>query len=132
MQGEWRVSSVLLVNLQVDREPRAVRTAHRIPFRLPGVISALALRDTTAVIARNTVMHGRHAAAAEVAMKTENVFATENLRGMIAVSVQMEWLAPSVKRNATRTRHVEVMEFALATGVAGARTHTAGQTAACV
>ena len=132
MQGEWRVSSVLLVNLQVDREPRAVRTAHRIPFRLPGVISALALRDTTAVIARNTVMHGRHAAAAEVAMETENVFATENLQGMIAVSVRMEWLDTSVQRNATRTRRVEAAEFALATEAAGAWTHTAGQTAACV
>ena len=132
MQGEWRATCVLLVHLQVDREVRAVRTAHRIPFRLPGVISALALRDTTAVIARNTVMHGRHAAAAEVAMETENVFATKNLLGMIAVIVPVEWLDPSARKNATRKRRVEAAEFALATEAADAWTHTAGQTAACV
>ena len=131
MQGEWRATCVLLVHLQVDRELRAVRTAHRIPFRLPGVISALALRDTTAVIARNTVMHGRHAAAAEVAMETENVFATKNLLGMIAVIVPVEWLDPSARKNATRTRRVEAAEFALAAGAADAWKHTAGKIAAC-
>jgi hypothetical protein len=65
-------------------------------------------------------------------METENVFATENLQGLIAVSVRMEWLDTIVQRNATTTRRVEAAEFALATEAAGAWTHTAGQTAACV